>query len=152
MARRISILFVEDDRASVELMIHALREAGFRPDWIRVDNRRDFETGLRGEPDVIISDYYMPDFYGIDVLYMKHSQGLDVPVIVVSASLPEGSEDQLIRLGAADYVRKDQLGRLGKAVYDAMEAPRTRSEKDRAVDAPAEARGLVRGAPLASPH
>jgi DNA-binding NtrC family response regulator len=120
MKRDIKVVFVEDDPASVELMVHALRTAGYRPEPIRVDNARDFEVVLRDRPDVIIADYYVPDFYGIDVLYLMHHREIDLPVIVVSAALPENSEAQMLRLGAEEFVRKDHLGRLGKAVYDAL--------------------------------
>ncbi|GAB4280292.1 MAG: hypothetical protein Kow0056_14520 [Coriobacteriia bacterium] len=120
MKRDIRVLFVEDDPASVELMLHALRVAGFHPEHIRVDSAREFEVALKDRPDVIIADYYVPDFYGIDVLYLMDHCGLDIPVIVVSAALPVGSEEQILRLGATAYVRKDELGRLGKAVYDAI--------------------------------
>lgn len=143
MDRRIEVIFVEDQPSSVEFMVHALRAAGYSPSWIRVDNAGEFEAGLRGSPDIIIADYYVPDFYGIDVLYLMQHIDLDIPVVVVSAALPEGSEQQLVRLGASDFVRKDQLGRLGKVVYDALSA---RKGSCRLADRPlavTEARGLV---------
>jgi DNA-binding response OmpR family regulator len=143
MKKDIKVLFVEDDPASVEFMVHALRASGFHPDSLRVDNARDFDRALRDRPDVIIADYYVPDFYGIDVLYLMHHGAIEVPVIVVSAALPENSEAQVLRLGAHDFVRKDHLGRLGTAVYDAMAQ---KSGSCRVADRPialAETSGLV---------
>ncbi len=121
MSRRdIKVLFVEDDPNHVELMVYALKGSGFEPDHIRVDNLRDFNVAVRLDPAVIVCDYYLPDLCGVDVLNHVHECGLDIPVIVVSAALPSGSEEQIIRLGAVDYVRKDQLALLGKTILDAI--------------------------------
>lgn len=119
-ARPVRIVFVEDSSSDVELMVWALRQSGWEPDWIRVADTRGLETALKTGPDVIISDYYMPGLTGMDVLLECKRQKLSAPVVMVSAGMPHSSEDQIIRLGAVAFVRKDQLGRLGQVVDEAL--------------------------------
>lgn len=120
MGPDIKVLFVEDDPASAELMVYALKRSGLELDHIRVDTLQDFDVAVRSNPSVIVCDYYLPGICGVDVLNHVQQRGLDIPVIMVSAALPSGSEEQIIRLGAVAYVRKDRLEYLGDAILKAL--------------------------------
>ena len=67
-------------------------------------------------PDIILSDYNLPDFSGMAALEIVRRDHPDVPVIMVTGALPDIEAVELIHAGAKDYVLKDRLARLGPAV------------------------------------
>lgn len=132
MATRLRVLIVEDRPADAELALHELRRAGFDPEWVRVDTEADYLLNLDRTPQVILADYHLPQFDAHRALDLLRARGLDVPVIVVSGVLGDELAVQLIKQGAADYVLKDRLGRLGHAVKKALEEKRLRDERKQA--------------------
>lgn len=135
MTRSIRILVLEDNPSDAELVIHELRRAGFEPDWVRVDTEQDFIQHLEPTLDLIIADFKLPQFTALDALHRVQEQHLDVPVIIVSGTIGEEMAVRLIKEGAADYLLKDRLTRLGVAVSQALEAHQQRVEKERAEQA-----------------
>jgi PAS domain S-box-containing protein len=65
-------------------------------------------------------------------LKIVNALGLDIPFILVSGSIGEDLAVAVMQLGAADYLLKDRLARLGPAVTRALEQKRLRDEKRRA--------------------
>jgi signal transduction histidine kinase len=115
------ILFVEDNLLDAELTARELRESGFDIKWQRVDTQADFMNRLTQDPpDIIISDDAMPQFSSGEALQCLRESGLTIPFIVVSHAIGEEEAVQLMRNGAADYLRKDRMGRLGEAVRHAL--------------------------------
>ncbi|HEB02363.1 MAG TPA: response regulator, partial [Nitrospirae bacterium] len=66
--------------------------------------------------DLIISDYSLPHFNGLDTLKLYKEKGLDTPFIVVSGAIGEETAVELMRMGAHDYIMKNSLTRLAPAV------------------------------------
>ncbi|PYT75963.1 MAG: hypothetical protein DMG40_27140 [Acidobacteria bacterium] len=64
-SQRIRLLIVEDNPSDADLMLRELRRAGFDPDWRRVETETDFLASLDPEPDLILSDYALPQFSGL---------------------------------------------------------------------------------------
>jgi PAS domain S-box-containing protein len=126
----IRILILEDREADAELAIHEVKRAGFIPDWRRVETEADFLSGLANAPEVILSDFNLPQFDGLKALALLRGRGLDVPFILVSGSLGEEVAVESIRLGADDYILKDRLVRLGPAVQRVLEERRLRKERN----------------------
>jgi len=115
------ILFLEDNLLDAELTARELRESGFDIKWQRVDTQADFMNRLTQDPpDIIISDDAMPQFSSGEALQCLRESGLTIPFIVVSHAIGEEEAVQLMRNGAADYLRKDRMGRLGEAVRHAL--------------------------------
>ena len=135
MAEPIRVLIVEDDSADAELMVRALRNAGFAPEWKRVETPRDYLACLDPEPEVILSDANLPEFDGMEALELLRERGLDIPFILISGSLGEDRAVEAIQRGAADYLLKDRLARLGEAVRRAIEQRHLRRERAWAIDA-----------------
>jgi two-component system sensor histidine kinase UhpB len=128
-ARPVRVVYVEDNPSDAELIEHELRRAGFAPTGERVDTEDAFAEALTTGPEVILCDYQMPEFdalLAIDILNERRSH---VPLIIVSGTIGEEVAVEAMRRGAADYLLKDQLARLGAAVDRALE--RSRSEEDR---------------------
>jgi DNA-binding NarL/FixJ family response regulator/anti-sigma regulatory factor (Ser/Thr protein kinase) len=119
------VLIAEDEPTDAELIVRALRRSGYDPEWQRVDTAEAFDRHLGdAPPDVIISDHAMPQFSAADALDRVQARGLSIPFIVVSHAVGEEEAVGLIRRGAADYLMKDRLGRLGEAVRQALDERR----------------------------
>jgi signal transduction histidine kinase len=129
----VRILFVEDNPLDTELAIRELQKSGFDMKWQRVETHADFMTRLTQDPpDIIISDDAMPQFSSSEALECLRESGLTIPFIVLSHAIGEEEAVQLMRSGAADYLRKDRMGRLGEAVRHALEERRLRAQYDEA--------------------
>jgi two-component system, cell cycle sensor histidine kinase and response regulator CckA len=126
------VLIVEDNPNDAELILLELRRAGFDPDWKRVDTEEEFSSSLDPRLDIILSDYVMPQFSGLRALDALNNSGLEIPFIIVSGTIGEETAVAAMRSGAADYLLKDRLGRLGQAVERALEKKRLRDERRQA--------------------
>jgi PAS domain S-box-containing protein len=132
MAKCLRVLILEDRPADAEVAIFELRQAGFEPDWQRVDSPDTFVAQLTPALDVILADYSMPQFNALHALHLLRERDLDTPFIIVSGSLSEESAVECLKQGATDYLLKDRLVRLGPAVHRALEQRRIFEEKKRA--------------------
>lgn len=110
-------------------MLHELRRAGFDPDWQRVETEADYLAHLAPRLDLILADYTLPQFDAMRALLILRERNLDIPFIVVTGSIGEEAAVNCIRQGAADYLIKDRLTRLGTAVEQALQAKKLRDEK-----------------------
>jgi two-component system cell cycle sensor histidine kinase/response regulator CckA len=129
MATPLQTLILEDHLADAELILHALKQAGFEPDWQCVDSEANYQAGLHAGLDVILADYSLPQFDALRALHLLQERGLDIPFIVVTGTLSEEAAVECIKQGAADYLLKDRLARLGSAVIHALEQKRLRTER-----------------------
>ncbi|OGA24429.1 MAG: hypothetical protein A3I02_03940, partial [Betaproteobacteria bacterium RIFCSPLOWO2_02_FULL_67_26] len=142
---RIRVLILEDNESDAELMIRALERSGMLPEWERVGTESDFTARLAPPPDLILSDYALPQFSGLQALRLVRSRGLDVPFIVVSGSIGEDIAVAALHEGADDYLLKDRMARLGAAVLQALERRRLRKEREQTEAARKASEGLYRG-------
>ncbi len=127
------ILLLEDVPTDAELVKRELTDAGiaFTSRW--VDTRDAFLKELQDfSPDIVLSDYSLPQFDGMSALKLVQEKYPLTPVIVVTGTINEETAVDCIKRGAADYVLKGHLTRLGPAVKGAMEKRRIREEKERA--------------------
>ena len=129
MPQPLKILIAEDNPADADLMLRELRKAGFEPEGPRVDSEAAFLDQLHGGLDLVLSDHDMPQFTGFRALELLQQSGLDVPFILVSGTLGEDIAVTAIKNGAADYLLKDRLTRLGAAVTHALTEHRLRRER-----------------------
>jgi PAS domain S-box-containing protein len=132
MSQPLRVLLAEDNLNDAELVLRALRMAGFSPDWHRVETEQDFLERLTPELDIILSDYDMPAFSGPQALELLQHSGMDVPFIIISGTIGEDVAVEMMRMGATDYLLKDRLARLGISVRQALEQGRLRKERARA--------------------
>jgi PAS domain S-box-containing protein len=124
------VLLAEDNPIDSQLVVHELRRAGFEPDWERVDSEVKYLDRLRARHfDIILSDYEMPGFGGPRALALLHECGLEMPFIIISGTIGEDIAVEMIKLGAADYLLKDRLTRLGPAVTKALHEARLCMER-----------------------
>jgi PAS domain S-box-containing protein len=126
--RRIRVLLVEDNVRDGELLLRALRQYGYDPEWRRVETEADLSAALEEHHDVIFSDYYMPRLSGLRALALAQAKCPDVPCIIVSGTIGEETAVKTMQHGAVDYLLKDNLVRLGPAVERALEIGKLRRE------------------------
>ena len=143
MGKPIRILMVEDNPEDAELLLRELRRAGYTPDWLRVDTEPEFLANLAPGYDLVLSDYAMPQFGGLRALELLTRSGLEIPFILVSGTIGEDVAVAAMRDGAADYLLKDRLVRLGPAVAQALEQGQARRQRRQAEEMQARFAAVV---------
>jgi signal transduction histidine kinase len=130
--QKLSILVVEDDPTDIELSLHTLRQAGFEVDNAVAQTADEFLEHIRRRHyDVILADYNLPHWNGMESVEAVRREGLDIPVILVSGYVGELKAVECIKQGAADYVLKDHLLRLPDCVRRALRESKLREENRR---------------------
>jgi diguanylate cyclase (GGDEF)-like protein/PAS domain S-box-containing protein len=133
----IRVLFVDDSEADIELALRALEQGGFDVSWERIEVEEDMKRALSSSrPQAILSDFSMPRFDGVRALALAKELAPEVPFIFLSGTIGEERAIEAIRLGATDYVLKNNMRRLGtvvrRALSEADERERIRiSEEER---------------------
>jgi two-component system, cell cycle sensor histidine kinase and response regulator CckA len=134
-AGQLRVLIVEHDAADAELCVAALERAGFTVTAVVVGTPVEFRAQVSAHAyDIVLADYRLPGWTGMDALAILHELKLDVPFILVSGTLGEERAVECLKHGAADYVLKFNLARLPDAVRLAVadreaRADRTRSDE-----------------------
>ena len=119
--QRLRVLSIEDDAPFSELIRRKLETEGFTVSLERVQTRSALDRCLdRQTWDIVISDHNMPGFDSEEALSAIKARRLDVPFIIVSGHIGEDAAVAVMRAGAHDYVRKDDLSRLGVVVRSAL--------------------------------
>ncbi len=125
------VLIVEDNAADAELILRQLARAGYEVESTRVDERATFLEALARQPDIILSDYSMPQFSGLEALRLLRESGLQIPLILISGTVGEEVAVEAMRVGATDYLLKDRIARLPSAVERALREKAWRAERQR---------------------
>jgi signal transduction histidine kinase len=131
----VRIIYLEDDPADVRLVRDALSDDGMCAELNAVDNRADFVAALEKNPDLILSDYVLPGFDGLEALNVCQALCPSRPFLFVSGVLGEELAINTLRCGATDYVLKTRLSRLGTAVRRALSEAEERIRRAEAEDA-----------------
>lgn len=134
-AEPLQVLILEDRPADAELMARALARAGFAADWRRVDTLSDFLHHLTPTVGLVLADYSLPGFTAMDALDALRATGADVPFIVLTGSLGDDVAADCLKRGAADYILKDRMARLGPAIRRVLADRQARREADRTREA-----------------
>jgi signal transduction histidine kinase len=119
------VLHVEDNELDAELVAQALRKGGFSLSVVVVQNEAEFKRQLPlHHPDVVLADYNLPQWKGMEALEVLRREGLDIPLILVSGALGDVTAVECIKRGATDYVLKDGLARLPETIRRALQEKR----------------------------
>jgi PAS domain S-box-containing protein len=132
MPQPLKILIVEDQPDDAELLVAELRRAGFDPQWQRVETEPAFLAGIRAGPDLILSDYSLPQFSGLRAAELLRASELNIPFILISGTVGEDVAVEAMKRGATDYLIKDRIARLGTAVKNALTQKQLVMERRRA--------------------
>ena len=99
MSNPLRVLILEDRPSDTELMLHELRQAGFDPEWVRVETEQDYLTQLDQAPETILADYHLPQFDAQRALQILQERELDIPFIVVTGVLGDELAVELMKQG-----------------------------------------------------
>ncbi|MFH2218485.1 MAG: PAS domain S-box protein [Pseudomonadota bacterium] len=127
------ILILDDIPADAELMQYELRKSGIDFESKYVDERATFLKALKDfSPDIVLSDFSMPRFTGLEALELVKELYPAIPLIIVTGSMNEETAVACMKTGAADYVLKENLIRLGSSVAGVLEMASLKREKEKA--------------------
>lgn len=123
------VLVLEDRPADAELVLYELKRSGYQFEHQRVDTREAYQRAIQEPLDIILADFSLPQFNAMQALRILQERNLDIPFIVVTGTISEEAAVETMKQGAADYLLKDRLGRLGQAVQRALHEKQLRDEK-----------------------
>jgi two-component system, cell cycle sensor histidine kinase and response regulator CckA len=126
----LKVLIVEDSEEDAELIVLELKRGGYNPTFRRVETAEDLRQALdEGEWDLVLSDFSMPRLTLAEALSLARERGIDMPFVIVSATIGEEAAVEAMKAGAHDYVLKHRLGRLVPAVRRELREAAVRRER-----------------------
>jgi signal transduction histidine kinase len=129
---KVRVLIVEDNADDIDLALLTLRRDGFDVSGDVAQTAEEFTARIRTAIyDVIIADYNLPQWKGMETLDILRRENLEVPLIVVTGYLGEEKAVECIRKGATDCILKDHLARLPSSVRRALEEKQLRELRRR---------------------
>jgi diguanylate cyclase (GGDEF)-like protein len=115
------VLLIEDSDSDAELTQWRLKAAGFTCEFRRVVTEEEMRSALSAQlPDLILSDFSLPQFDGMSALAIARVEAPDVPFIFLSGTIGEERAIEALKRGAVDYVLKTNPMRLGPAIRRAL--------------------------------
>lgn len=136
MESKLKILHLEDLPTDAGLINRALRKEIPGTEILVVDNKTDYEKALTDfSPDLVISDHSLPSFTSTEALKIFKQTGLQIPFILVTATVSEDFAVHAMKAGADDYILKDSLTRLPSAIENALERYKILKERKKAEEA-----------------
>jgi two-component system sensor histidine kinase/response regulator len=130
MRGEIKILLVEDRAEDAELLVSEMRRSGLAIVSRRVESKLAYQDALEDfAPDLILSDYTLPEFDGPLALQIARRLRPDTPFIFVSGTIGEERAIEALQLGAVDYVLKDHRARLVPAIERALKEAEDRDAR-----------------------
>jgi PAS domain S-box-containing protein len=124
---QVRVLMLEDNDTDAVLIQRELKRLAPAPQVLHVRTEPAYVEAMRGfAPHVILSDHNIPGFGGPQALDLAQGTLPDTPFILVTGSLDEETAVAYLKSGAADYILKDRIVRLGPAVMEALERARQR--------------------------
>jgi PAS domain S-box-containing protein len=129
MVKPLSVLFVEDSEDDALLMIRELVKGGYEPGYERVETEEAMRAAFRQKHwDMILCDYQMPQLNGLAAITLLKEACIDTPLIIVSGAIGEELAVECMRMGARDYIMKDNLHRLAPVVERELKEAESRRQ------------------------
>ncbi len=130
MKDKIHILLIEDSDDDALLNIIEIKKGGHNISYERVETEEDLRSALNSNTcDIILADYRMPNFTGLEALSIVKEYELDIPFIIISGTIGEDLAVDAMKAGAHDYILKNNLKRLLPAVERELKEAEIRLER-----------------------
>ncbi len=150
--KAVKVLIVEDLPTDAELTRREIGKAIPQSVFKIVETREDYLNELATfEPDIVVSDYRMPRFNGMEALKLAMEHRPLMPVIIVTSAMNEDTAVDCMKAGASNYVIKEHIKRLGQAVVHALEEAKTRRQRAQVEESLRKSELAFRGLFNASP-
>lgn len=115
------LLILDNDSYDVELVQYELQAAGYTLECQWADTEEDFLARLQPAPDVIIAKYALPQLTALEALGLLRQRRLDVPFVIISNTVNVGMAVEAMKHGAADFIVKNRLSKLGETIQHLLE-------------------------------
>ncbi len=116
------ILIVEDLPTDTELAIREIRKSIPEAVFQRVQTESAYLEALETySPDLILSNYQMPQFTGMRAIQLAKERAPLTPLMIYTGSENEDAAVECMKAGAVNYILKENLKRLGSALIHALE-------------------------------
>jgi PAS domain S-box-containing protein len=124
------VLIVEDSENDELIIIRELKKGGYNPVYERVETASAMKKVLKEKQwDIILCDYTLPKFNAPSAIAVLKEANIDIPIIIVSGTIGEDVAAECMRLGAHDYIMKENLSRLCPAIARELEDAKVRSRQ-----------------------
>lgn len=132
--KKLKILHLEDLPTDAELINRTLKRSDLVYDRLLLDNKVDYVRALSDfNPDIILSDHSLPSFNSFEALKLLKESKLNIPFILITATISEEFAVDVMKAGATDYILKDRTQRLPSAIINALEKFQLESEHHKAI-------------------
>ena len=133
MCKRLSILIVEDSESDTELIIRQFQKANYDITYERVETDDQMIAAIAKRAwDLVIADYFLPEFNAPAALAILQKSGLDIPFVVVSGAIGEETAIEIMKAGAHDYIMKNNMSRLVPAIERELKEAESRVQRKQA--------------------
>ena len=133
MTDALRILMLEQSGADATRTEEELARAGMRVSTRHVDTEAEFLATLESfAPELILAEFQLPGLDGLRALELASYHAPGIPTVILTNAQDQATAVACMKAGAADYVLKSQLPRLGPAVAAALERKRAQEERWRA--------------------
>lgn len=132
MKQPYKILFLEDNTTDLELMQNELALSNVDFDSKVIYMKRDFLTEVdHFNPDIILADYSLPSFNGMQAFRMLRQKHSYIAFILVTGVLSEQVALECLKEGVDDFILKSSFKRLPMAINNAIKKREIEKEKAR---------------------
>ena len=127
------VLIVEDSEDDALLIIRELKKGGYNPVHERVETAAAMKKALKEKQwDIILCNYKLPKFNAAYAIALSKGTNIGIPLIIVSGAISEETAVECLRLGAHDYIMKNNLSRLCPAIARELEETNSRIKQKQA--------------------
>ena len=133
--RRLDVLILDESEDEARLLVRELERQGFEVKWDCVCAAAAMQSKLDSDTwGVILADYEMLGFNALAALQVLHESGRDIPFVVVAGVAGDQHAVEVMKAGAHDYLKKDQLARLGVTIERELRETGMRGDRRRALE------------------
>jgi len=122
MNNDLNLLILQDSALATEPILSLLSEAGLTVTWQRVSTKAEYLKHLNPTIDLILIDYPLAEFNGIEAISYLPEQNLTIPVIIISHSKRVSIAVDYMKAGATGYLLHEQVSQLPQVVKQTLEA------------------------------
>ncbi len=130
MNKPLYILHLEDEPDFAELVRSMIEQDNLDAEVTQIKTRDELEAALAAKSfDIILSDYHLPSFTGLDALAIARKKCPHTPFILISGTIGEQAAIESLKAGATDYILKQQPERLASAIRRAVQEAGERAKR-----------------------
>lgn len=131
--KELKLLIAEDSEDDALLILRELKKNGMDIVSERVYTHDAMKNALeKGHWDIVIADYVMPGFGGMEALNLLKETRADIPFILISGRITEEMAVDGMKAGAAEFILKQNMARLAPAINRELREAETRRLKKKA--------------------